>query len=1215
MAKHQVTIEGNTAAAHVAYAFSDVAAIYPITPSSNMGEVADEWAAYGRKNMWGQTLKVTELQSEAGAAGAVHGALAAGALTTTFTASQGLLLMIPNMYKIAGELWPTVFHVSARALATHALSIFGDHSDVMATRQTGFAMLASASVQEAMDLALVAHLATLQSKVPFLHFFDGFRTSHEIQKIEEIDYQDMYDLVDMDAVRDFRRRAQNPEHPLQRGTAQNPDIYFQGREASNNYYAATPQIVEDVMQKVGALTGRSYRLFDYVGAADADRVIVIMGSGGETVQETVNYLNARGEKVGVLKVRLYRPFSAAHFLSALPTSVKRLAVMDRTKEPGSLGEPLYQDICTVFAEQGEQKLIIGGRYGLGSKEFTPSMVKAIFDNLRAKQPKNHFTVGIVDDVSHTSLNVTEHIAAAPEGQYSCKFYGLGADGTVGANKNSIKIIGDNTDLYAQGYFVYDSKKSGGITVSHLRFGPNPITSPYLVDQADLIACHNPSYVTRYDILGDIKEGGVFLLNSPWSLEELEHRLPAHIKQAIAKKNLRFYNIDAVKIAQEVGQGGRINTIMQVAFFQVADVIPSQDAITFIKGAIKKTYGRKGDDVVLQNYAAIDRTVAALTAVNYPATWRSEGEDKHWPVPIGEDLVLQGYDAVDLAVAALAPVDYPASWGSGCAGAQGDNQVQEPTFVTDVMRPMVALKGDNLPVSKFSDDGVFPLGTTKYEKRGIAVEIPVWVPETCIQCNQCSFVCPHAAIRPYLANSADLALAAMPAGLQSKNALGKEFAGLQYFIQVSPLDCTGCGNCVQVCPAKPKPLVLKNLEQVLTEEENKFHFLECLPEVQAVFDPSTVKNSQFKKPLFEYSGACAGCGETPYIKLITQLFGERMMIANATGCTSIYGGSAPSCPYTTNKDGHGPAWANSLFEDNAEFGYGMAMAVAQKRDKLTALITQALAVDHAEFKQAAEGWLLGKKNAEQSRLHGDVLRSLIPQLLESATDGIKEALQGIMELEDHLTKKSIWIIGGDGWAYDIGFGGLDHVIASGVDINLLVLDTEVYSNTGGQSSKATPTAAVAKFAANGKRTRKKDLGLMAMSYGYVYVASISSGANRNHTLNAIIEAEKYDGPSLVIAYSPCIAHGINMSASQNEGKLAVESGYWPLYRYNPRLADEDKNPFSLDSKEPTYNFREFLTGESRYTTLLREFPAAAEELFAAAEQDAKRRIALYKKLAQ
>ncbi|MBT9158281.1 MAG: Pyruvate synthase [Firmicutes bacterium] len=815
---------------------------------------------------------------------------------------------------------------------------------------------------------------------------------------------------------------------------------------------------------------------------------------------------------------------------------------------------------------------MGGRYGLGSKEFTPSMVQAIFDNLAAHTPKNHFTVGIFDDVTHTSLEVVTHLDAAPAGQYRCKFYGLGADGTVGANKNSIKIIGDNTDLFAQGYFVYDSKKSGGITVSHLRFGPSPITSPYLVDQADLVACHHASYVSRYDLLADIKEGGVFLLNSPWTLDEMEHKLPARLKRAIAGKQVVFYNIDAVRIAHEVGQGGRINTIMQAAFFQVANVIPSAQAIAFVKDAIKKTYKRKGEEVVAQNYAAVDRTIAALIKIDYPAAWK------------------------DAEAESAAP--------SG----------SEPRFVAEVMSPMNLLKGDNLPVSKFSDDGVFPLGTTKYEKRGIATDIPVWVPESCIQCNQCSFVCPHAAIRPYLASNTDIV--DKPSSLQGKNAVGKEFAQHQYYIQVSPLDCTGCGNCVQVCPAQPKPLVLTNLEQSATEEITKFEYLESLPEPKVNYDPATVKNSQFKKPLFEYSGACAGCGETPYIKLVTQLFGERMLIANATGCTSIYGGSAPSCPYTTNKDGHGPAWANSLFEDNAEFGYGMALAVMQKRDKLTELCTAVVALTaNEELKLNCEGWLTGKKDAEKSRLFGDKLRLLVPTALETAQGALREALQGIQELADHLTKKSIWVIGGDGWAYDIGFGGLDHVIASGVDINLLVLDTEVYSNTGGQASKATPTAAVAKFAANGKRTRKKDLGLMAMSYGYVYVASISSGANRNHTLKAILEAEKYDGPSVVIAYSPCIAHGINMSMSQQEGKLAVESGYWPLYRYNPALAEAGKNPFTLDSKEPSYNFRDFLKGEARYATLLHEFPEAAAELFVAAESDAKRRYALYSKLAQ
>lgn len=1173
MAMRKVTIDGNTAAAHVAYAFSDVAAIYPITPSSNMGEVADEWAAYGQKNMWGQVLRVTELQSEAGAAGAVHGSLAAGALTTTFTASQGLLLMIPNMYKIAGELLPTVFHVSARALATHALSIFGDHSDVMSTRQTGFAMLASASVQEVMDLSLVAHLATLKASVPFLHFFDGFRTSHEVQKIEEIDYEDMKKLVDMDAVKRFRDRAQNPERPVQRGTAQNPDIYFQGREASNKYYAATPAIVAEVMKQVSALTGRCYQPFDYVGAPDAERVIIVMGSGAEAVEETVNYLNARGEKVGLIKVRLYRPFSAEHFLAVMPSSVKRIAVMDRTKEPGSLGEPLYQDVCTVYAEKGEQKLIVGGRYGLGSKEFTPSMVKAIFDNLKRETPKNHFTVGINDDVTNTSLEIAEYIDAAPKGLYRCKFFGLGADGTVGANKNSIKIIGDHTDLYAQGYFVYDSKKSGGITVSHLRFGASPITSPYLIDTADLVACHNPSYVTRYDLLAGIKEGGIFLLNSPWPAEEMEHKLPTSLKRTIAEKKLKFYNIDAVKIAYEVGQGGRINTIMQVAFFKVAGVIPADEAIGYIKDAIKKTYGRKGDDVVAQNYAAVDRSIEALVEVNYPKSWAG---------------------AVDEAAATTSE--------------------KVPAFITDVMRPIVALKGDDIPVSKFTDDGVFPVGTTKYEKRGIAVEVPVWIPETCIQCNQCSFVCPHAAIRPYLASEANLA--GKPSCVVGKNAIGKEFAGHQYFMQISPLDCTGCGNCLEVCPTKVKSLAMKNLETVAQEEIVKFEYLESLPEPKVTFDPATVKNSQFKKPLFEYSGACTGCGETPYIKLITQLFGDRMLIANATGCTSIYGGSAPSCPYTTNKDGHGPAWANSLFEDNAEFGYGMALAISQKREKLTELITFVMNAEvSAELKEACAGWLDGKKNAEKSRLFGDKIRALLPAAIETACCSLKSALEGIADFAEYLTKKSVWVIGGDGWAYDIGFGGLDHVLASNVDINLLVLDTEVYSNTGGQSSKATPTGAVAKFAASGKRTRKKDLGLMMMSYGYVYVASISSGANRNQTLKALVEAEQYDGPSLVIAYSPCIAHGIDMSASQREGKLAVDSGYWPLYRYNPLLAEEGKNPFILDFNNPNWNFREFLIGEVRYSTLIKQFPEVAEDLFKQAEQDARWRYAMYNRLAQ
>ncbi len=1165
------TIDGNTAAAHVAYALSDVAAIYPITPSSPMGESCDEWAAQGRKNIFGQVLKVVEMQSEAGAAGAVHGSLATGALTTTFTASQGLLLMIPNMYKIAGELLPAVFHVSARALATHALSIFGDHSDVMAARQTGFALLASNSVQEVMDLALVAHLSAIKSRVPFLHFFDGFRTSHEIQKIEMIDYEDMAKLVDMDAVEAFRKRALNPEHPIQRGTAQNPDIYFQGREASNPYYLRVPEIVLENMNKVAELTGRKYKLFDYYGAPDAERVIVCMGSAAETIEETIDYLLGKGEKVGLVKVRLYRPFSIKHFLEAVPKTAKRIAVLDRTKEPGSLGEPLYEDVCTAFAEAGEQLLIIGGRYGLGSKEFTPSMVKAIYDNLAADNPKNHFTVGITDDVTGTSLEVKEYIDTAPAGVYRCKFFGLGSDGTVGANKNSIKIIGDNTDMYAQAYFVYDSKKSGQVTTSHLRFGNSLIKAPYLIDQADLIACHNSSFLGKFDILEGIKEGGVFLLNSPWSAEEMDTKLPGSLKRTIATKKLRFYNIDAVKIASEVGLGGRINVVMQAAFFQIANIIPADKAIGYIKDAIKKTYGKKGDKIVAMNFAAVDKALDALEQINYPAEWAN---------------------AVDEAAAA----------------------VTVPDFVRDIVNPIMAQKGDELPVSAFTEDGTFPTGTTKYEKRGIAISVPVWIPENCIQCNQCSFVCPHAAIRPYLAKNEDLKDA--PAGFVMKKANGKELDGYQYAIQVSPLDCTGCGNCVDVCPAKEKAITMKLLEEVGLEETEKYNFAESLPPADVEVNPSTVKGSQFLKPLFEFSGACAGCGETPYVKLITQLYGDRMIIANATGCSSIYGGSAPTCPYTVNEDGFGPAWANSLFEDNAEFGYGMALAVAQRRNKLADLVKAALEADiSAELKEAFSGWLEGMDDAAKSRASADAVKALLPKELETADGEKKRILEGINSLSDLLVKKSVWIIGGDGWAYDIGFGGLDHVLASGEDVNVLVLDTEVYSNTGGQSSKSTPTAAVAKFAAAGKKTRKKDLGLMVMSYGYIYVASVAMGANKNQLLKAVIEAESYKGPSLIIAYSPCINHGINMGLTQEEQKRAVEAGYWPLYRYNPTLADEGKNPFILDSKEPTANFREFLLGEERYATLKKQFPDAAEQLYTKAEEDARKRLEFYKRLAQ
>ncbi len=1168
----KVTIDGNTAAAHVAYAFSDVAAIFPITPSSPMAEQVDEWSAHGRKNLFGQTVRVVEMQSEAGAAGAVHGSLAAGAFTSTFTASQGLLLMIPNMYKIAGELLPTVFHVSARALAAHALSIFGDHSDINATRQTGFALLASNSVQEAMDMALVAHLATVESRVPFLHFFDGFRTSHEIQKVEEISYEEMASLVNWEKVEAFRKNALNPEHPVQRGTAQNPDIYFQNREAANPYYLATPGIVAAVMEKVGKLTGRYYKLFDYVGAPDAERVIICMGSGAETVEETVNYLLKRGEKVGLIKVRLYRPFSAEHFFAVLPKTVKRIAVLDRTKEPGSKGEPLYQDICTAFMEKQETPLIVGGRYGLGSKEFTPSMVKAIFDNLQAKEPKNHFTVGITDDVTNTSLPVTEYIDAAPEGLHRCKFFGLGSDGTVGANKNSIKIIGDNTDLYAQGYFVYDSKKSGGITISHLRFGKSPIQSQYLIDQADFIACHNPSYVTRYDLLDGIKEGGSFLLNSPWTAEEMNEKLPAAMKQTIAKKKLKFYNIDAVKIAREVGLGGRINMIMQVAFFKIARVIPFEDAVGYIKEAIKKTYGRKGDKIVNMNIQAVDRAIEALEEINYPASWATD--------TTGAEIV----------------------------------EAEVPEYVKNVIKPILRLEGDKLPVSAFAPDGSVPVGTTKYEKRGIAVTIPQWNPEDCIQCNQCAFVCPHAAIRPYLAKEEDLAGA--PATFKTKAAIGKELAGYQYRMQVSPLDCTGCGNCVDICPSKKQPLTMVLLEECVDEEVANYNFAESLPKPEVEINPETVKGSQFRKPLFEFSGACAGCGETPYVKLITQLFGDRMLIANATGCSSIYGGSAPTCPYTVNENGHGPAWANSLFEDNAEFGFGMNLAVEQRRKKLADLINQALALGvDGELKNAFTAWLAGKDQAEASRKAGDQIKALIDGAAAQAEGELKELLTAIAGLKDLYTKKSIWIIGGDGWAYDIGYGGLDHVLASGEDVNVLVLDTEVYSNTGGQSSKSTPTGAVAKFAAAGKNVRKKDLGLMAMSYGYVYVASIAMGADKNQTLKALLEAERYQGPSLVIAYSPCINHGINMSKSQREAELAVKAGYWTLYRYNPELALEGKNPFILDSKEPSASYQDFLKGEVRYASLAKLFPERAEALFEQAEKEARARYEMYKRLAQ
>ena len=1162
-----VTIDGNTAAAHVAYAFSDVAAIYPITPSSPMAEVADEWGAQGRKNLFGQKVRIAEMQSEGGAAGAVHGSLAAGALTTTFTASQGLLLMIPNMYKISGEMLPGVFHVTARALAAHSLSIFGDHSDVMGARQTGFAMLASASVQEVMDLALVTHLSAIKASLPFVHFFDGFRTSHEIQKIEQIEYEDMAKLLDYDAVKRFRERALNPEHPHQSGTAQNPDIYFQGREAANIHYAKVPEIVEYYMEKVGDLTGRRYHLFDYVGAPDAERVLVIMGSGADVAEEAINYLNAKGEKLGLIKVRLYRPFAADKFLAAIPATCKKIAVLDRTKEPGSLGEPLYLDIVDAIAEAGLDIKCYGGRYGLGSKEFTPTMVKQVYDNLKLDEPKNHFTVGIIDDVMNTSLPEGDFVNAAPEGTICCKFFGLGSDGTVGANKNSIKIIGDHTNMFAQGYFAYDSKKSGGLTISHLRFGKTPIQSPYLIDSADFVACHNASYVTRYDVLEGIKDGGVFLLNSPWTVEDMERELPASMKQTIAKKHIRFYNMDAVKLAREVGMGNRINTIMQSAFFKLAEIIPADEAIDYMKAAAKKSYAKKGEDVVQKNYAAIDIGVTGITEINYPE-----------------------------------------AWATATSGATAMHVSDDPYFV-DFIKPILAQQGDKLPVSKLAADGYVPTGTTKYEKRGIAVEVPVWIPENCIQCNQCALVCPHASIRPFVMTEETEA----PETLVAKKANGVG-DGKLFRIQVSPYDCTGCGSCVNVCPAKTKALKMAPLAEVEKVENDNWNFAMDLPTLDLPVNKATVKGSQFLQPMFEFSGACAGCGETPYVKLVTQLFGDRMIVANATGCSSIYGGSAPTCPYTVNKQGHGPAWANSLFEDNAEFGFGMNLATTHRRERLADLIRQLAEGCGDEVKAICNAWLENKDDAEGSRKAAPAVVKMAEECMNCGCE-CDEICKEIYDLRDLLVKKSQWIFGGDGWAYDIGYGGLDHVLAMDEDVNVLVMDTEVYSNTGGQSSKATPTGSVAKFAAAGKRTKKKDLGMMAMSYGYVYVAKVCMGANPAQLLKAMVEAEAYKGPSLIIAYAPCINHGIKagMSKVQDEAKRAVEAGYWPLYRYNPDLAAQGKNPFTLDSKPATGDYKEFILGENRYAALKQQFPEEAATLFARAEQEAKDKYDYYKKL--
>ena len=1167
------TMDGNTATAWIAYALSDTAAIYPITPSSVMGEVIDDMASKNVKNVFGQTVSVREMQSEAGAAGAVHGMLASGSLASTYTASQGLLLMIPNMYKIAGELLPGVFHVAARALASHALCIFGDHQDVMACRQTGFSMLCSNSVQECMDLALVAHLSALESSVPMLHFFDGFRTSHEIQKIEVIDYDDIRKLVPWDAIAEFRARGMNPEHPETRGTAQNPDIYFQNVEAANSNHQRVPAIVEANMKKVAALTGREHHLFEYVGDPEADRVIISMGSSCEVIEETVNRLNAEGERVGLVKVHLFRPFAPEYMLRVIPSTVSQIAVLDRTKEPGSLGEPLYQDVCTAFQEKGGYTPnIVGGRYGLGSKDFTPAMVKAVYDNLLGMQPKNHFTVGIEDDVTNTSLEIGPSFSTVPEGTISCLFYGIGSDGTVGANKQAIKIIGDNTDLYAQAYFAYDSKKSGGFTASHLRFGKSPIKSCYLIQSADYVACHKAAYVTQYDLLRGIKDGGTFVLNCNWDLKALEENLPASMKNTIARKHLKFFTIDAVDVAQNVGLGGRINMVMQTAFFKLADVIPFDKAVALLKESIKKTYGSKGDKIVNMNIAAVDQTVSALHEVSYPASWADTTEG---------------------------------------AVVRHDS---DPDYIANVVRPILAQNGGDLPVSAMSPDGTMPNGTTAFEKRGVAIMLPEWNPETCVQCCQCTFVCPHAAIRPVVAQPDELEGA--PESFVTIDAKGKELKGMKFRIQVYPEDCLGCGSCANVCISKEKSLVMKPLETQMADQKANLAFAEANISVKSqLMDRFSLKGSQLQQPLLEFSGACAGCGETPYVKVLTQLFGERMVVANATGCSSIWGASSPTSPYTVNEDGFGPSWGNSLFEDAAEYGFGIMSGIKQRRAKLADLVTKALATEgvEGELKDALQGWLDNKDDAEASRSYGEKVMANLETLDEIDCPLADQ----IYDMADLFTKKSCWIFGGDGWAYDIGYGGLDHVLASGEDINVLVLDTEVYSNTGGQASKATPLGAIAQFAMAGKRTGKKDLGRMAMTYGYVYVASICMGADKNQVLKAFKEAEAYKGPSLIIAYAPCINQGIRkgMGKSMEEGKLAVQAGYWMLYRFNPELAKEGKNPFQLDSKEPTGDLNEFLSGENRYASLAKKNPEMSAKLRAQLGSLYEERGELYKLLAE
>lgn len=1167
MKKKFITCDGNYAAAHVAYMFSEVAAIYPITPSSTMAEYVDEWASYGKKNIFDETVHVSEMQSEGGAAGAVHGSLQAGALTSTFTASQGLLLMIPNMYKISGELLPAVFHVSARSLAAQALSIFGDHSDVMSTRQTGFAMLATGSVQEIMDIAGIAHLAAIKSRIPFLHFFDGFRTSHEIQKVEYFNADELKHLVDWTAIQKFRDQALNPEHPVTRGTAQNPDIYFQSREAANRFYDPIPDMVEEYMQEINKLTGREYHPFTYYGAPDAENVIIAMGSVTETIRETVDYLMAKGEKVGVISVHLYRPFSAKYFLKVMPESVKRIAVLDRTKEPGANGDPLYLDVRELYYGRKNAPEIVGGRYGLSSKDTTPAMIISVYENLKMNEPKNQFTIGIVDDVSFKSLPLLPEISIANKGTYQAKFYGIGADGTVGANKNSIKIIGETTDKYAQAYFAYDSKKSGGVTTSHLRFGDTPIRSPYLVGTPDFVACHVPAYLGKYDMLKGLRKNGTFLLNSIWDAEETQSKLPNSIKKYLAENNINFYIINATRIAEEVGLGGRTNTIMQSAFFKVAEIIPYEQSVEKMKAFILKSYGNKGEEIVRMNNAAVDRG-GEVEKVNVPAEWANlEKEVREFASNV-------------------------------------------PDFIKNVVQPINAMDGDDLPVSAFlgREDGTFPAGTTAYEKRGIAVHVPEWQPENCIQCNQCSYVCPHAAIRPFLVNAEEEAN--LPEGTELLETKGK-LAPHKFRIQVSPLDCTGCGNCADVCPSKEKALVMETLESQEAEIGRWDYFANNITYKDTVVNKfQSVKNSQFAQPLFEFSGACAGCGETPYIKTITQLYGDRMMVANATGCSSIYGGSAPSTPYCKNENGEGPAWANSLFEDNAEYGYGMATAVNKLRERIALRMNIAMKSEiSAERKEAFQNWLDTADDAEASRESS----AKLVEVLTGCDDNLAKEL---LALKQYFVKKSMWIFGGDGWAYDIGFGGLDHVLASGDDVNVLVMDTEVYSNTGGQASKSTPMGAVAKFATSGKKVKKKDLGAMMMSYGYIYVAQVAMGANQNQFFKALKEAEAFPGPSIIIAYSPCINHGlkIGMGKSQYEEQLAVESGYWQMYRFNPALEEEGKNPFILDSKEPDWDkFNGFIGSEVRYSSLKKTFPEQASTLGKIALENAKWRYNYYKRL--